>query len=1098
MKLLLRLFESKVKIMRKVLFLLILLIPISISAQTKLEKSNPEKLIERAIQAHQNNDSLEAIRLLDLVNENDSLYLEAIFTKANLYFELEKYNELLELCDTKSFFNEHDYSMQVFKGVAFIRLDENEKAIKHFKNMLKLYPKSYLVYYNLGIAYKNIKLHNEAISSFKEAIILNPYYASPHLELAKICYQEDLISQTILCYDTYLLLNPTGESSLRVLSAFDELVSSKNEFESLNIEVSKDDNAFDEIDLLIKNYTALNKDYKTPNKFNIPLVKQNHALFELLNEFEGNGGFWDKKYVKFYKQLFNSGYFNDFIYYIMSSATNEKYQKIINKNNKNEKKFMAWAADNWLSVVSEENEKEFNYSYLNSGEIESIGGVDKDGEYIGERTYYEKNGRLRTQGFYKEGERDGHWDWYYDNGQKEEEVDYALGELNGSYIKYYDNGKNKLKANYLNNYYNGELYKYSKYGIITEKSEYINDSLNGTTLLFHDLGQDFKKLVIPYEDNVVNGVAKEFYANGIEKMNIPFEKGNRIGEEISYYKSGKISKKYIYVEGELNGPHTEFYNDGSIYITGDFKDGYRSGEWKAYYNTGELSTITNYSEGTLSGIYEEYNRNGKKTMQYIYDEGDIVEYKFFNKDGNILKSSEIEKGIISLEGFYFNGNKMLNGDYVKGYRNGNWEFYNIYGCLLSREEYENKEIISSKDFYVNSSLKNNTTYKNGLRSGYFKTLFIDGTVANEGYYEHDMAEGVWNFYYPDGKLSDKMFYINDNLNGYQYDYSINGKIYTRDFYENGKMISTEYYDTVGIKINTINYFKDTSGYILFPNGKNRIKYSYLNGKAHGKFIWYHINGVISSEGSYFNNEENGYWLWNNDKGVKVSEGNYYHGDKIGIWYEYTDEGKIKSKKNYENGYLHGDYLTFNEDGSNLFKAEYSYGEINGSAYYYGEKGDLQLVRYYDYGELIGYSYLNELNELVPIIDIKEGTVAIKTYFSNGKLARELNFLNGEFDRFYKKYYNNGNLASIDEYIAGIRVGESIQYFENGNIKQKRNYVNGSLHGTHVEYYKDGQLKEELNFLNDELSGMCFYYDPDGSLIKKILYYNGRVYNAEYY
>lgn len=1084
--------------MRKLFYFLVLIIPINLFAQHNFEKENSEEKIDKAVNAFEKNDTVLAFKLINGIHENDSLYLTSILTKTSFYFNLEQYNKVVEICNSKDFFGEKNYSMELYKGVSLLRLEKIKESIDHFQGMLKLYPKSYLVNYNLGIAYKNNEELDKAISFFQESIILYPYYAPPHLELAKICYQEDLISQAILCYDTYLLLNPTGENSLQALSTLDEIVASKNEMEPLNIKISDDDDAFEEIDLLIRNYTALNKNYKIPNKFEVPLVKQNHVLFELLNEFEGNNGFWDTKYVKFYKKLFNEGYFNDLIYYIMSSTTNEKYKKIIEKNNKNEDAFVKWVAGEWMSIVSKNNNTKNVYNYLGSGKVESLGGLNKLGEYNGERYYYEENGRIRTHAYYLKNERDGHWEWFYNNGIKEEEIDYKNGVANGPFKKYYENGNLKLKANYSDDNYNGELNKYNKYGVITEQSFYINDSLNGITTLYHDLGQEYKRLIIPYEKNLINGIVKEFYADGKEKLKISFENGERVDEEISFYNNGEVLKKYSYENGMLNGDFFEYYSDGVKYSEGIFKNDYRVGEWKLYYNTGELLSVSNYNdEGMLNGLYKEYNRDGKKTIEYLYKDGDIIEYQFFDKEGNVLTNSKIEKGKLQLKGKYINGNVMVNGEYIDGSRDGDWFFYSKYGSLMSKETYKDELLNNDEEYFIDGKISDITKYENGQRSD-FISYYINGTIASEGYYKNDMLDGFWYFYYPDGNLSDKLYYSQNNLEGYQYDYAVNGKLYSRDTYENGRLISTLYYDTSGVEFDTIEYFKDTNGFLLYPNGNKRIKYNCLNGKYHGNYESYHFNGKINAKGQYFNNKPHGYWVWFNDKGAKTSEGNYFNGDKIGVWYRYTDEGIIKSEINYQNGYLHGDYQTYNEDGKPKYKANYVYGKAHGASQFYSENGELQLVRYYNFDELIGYSYLNESNELIPMIGINKGTVDIKSYYPNGNLARELTLLNGEFNGFYKKYHSNGQLSSKEYHIAGIQDGESISYFEDGSLYIKSYYVNGSLHGDYVEYYKNGNIKEKLVFINDELSGPCVYYNEDGSVSKKIVYYNGLEYEGEYY
>lgn len=1078
---------------------MLIIIPFGMFAQKKLDKINASSIIEEAMEFYENGEVENSISLLSKIHENDTLYYDVVLKKAYVLFNSKEYDTLLELCNTQEFFDNYNFSMQIYKGVALIRLKRDDDAVNHFLKMLELYPKSHLVNYNLGIAYKRMQNYDKAIDAFINTINCNPYYAPPHLELGNICYQEDLLSQAMFCYNTYLLLNPTSSNSLNVLSKLDEIVSSKNELEPLNIDVSSDDGSFEEIDLILKNYTALNKSYKVDNKIELSLVKQDHVLFELLKEHEGNGGFWDKTYVNFYNELFQSGYFNDFIYYIMSSTTNEKFIKIINKNKKKEDKFIQWAVSKWINIIGDPKNTGNQINYINSGELESVEQADINGILNGSRNYYTKNGRIRTKGYYLNDERDGHWEWYYSNGQKDEEVDYTNGALDGSFNSFYQNGHRKLSAIYKNNYYDGDLYRYNEHGVKTESSFYKNDSLNETTILYHELGKDFKKTEIPYKNSEINGTVVEYYSNGKEKFKLKFEDGDRVGKEEDFFNDGSVEKIYVYKNGSLNGEYIEYYYDGTIYMQGSFKDGYRNGTWKSYYKNGTSYTIANYNEkGELSGTYEEYDINGHIAFEYEYEEDKITAYKYYNLNDSITESEVKKDEGIYLKGTYTNGNNKVDGFLGNAGRKGNWKFYNIYGCLTSEEDYENSSLVKGIEYFSNGDVESVTNYNNGNLEGYYHKKSIDGDTIMQGYYENNLAEGFWNYYYQDGTISDRMYYFHNLKNGIQYDYAVNGKLNSTDFYEEGKILYSIYYDTLGNRCDTINYYINSEGTLLYPNGQIRLKYNYLNGKTHGIFEWYYINGQLSSKGEYFDNEPNGYWVYYDEQGNKTSEGNYFYGDKIGKWYKYSDTGIILSEANYKQGLIYGEYKTFNQDGSKKYEANYENGVENGKVYFYSEKGDLQLVRFYNYGELLGYTYLDNKNELLPMIELKKGTGEIKSFYPNGRKSRELSFVNGELQGEYKKYHLNGSLVSRETHKSGVQQGESLHYYDNGKIKQEVFYINDAMHGEFLEYYENGNIKSKLMYINGELSGKCSYFKEDGSLDKIIVYYNGRQHYAEYY
>ena len=91
-----------------------------------------------------------------------------------------------------------------------------------------------------------------------------------------------------------LMIEPDTDRGFALLKYMNEIASSKNENDPIkDLIVSDDDEAFEDIDLIINNRVVLNQDYDTKTKIEIPLVKQNHALLEQLKSIEGNGGFWD-------------------------------------------------------------------------------------------------------------------------------------------------------------------------------------------------------------------------------------------------------------------------------------------------------------------------------------------------------------------------------------------------------------------------------------------------------------------------------------------------------------------------------------------------------------------------------------------------------------------------------------------------------------------------------------------------------------------------------------------------------------------------------------------------------------------------------------
>ncbi len=344
--------------MKQYYLLLLWLIPFGLISQKSPEYFNPTSQFVIAQELCDNGEYEDALTILNKIHINDSVYYEAIKTKTNCHLNLENNDSVIHLCNIALRNAQcNNYYFYLYKGIVYLRTKAYLKAIDVYEESLKEYPKSYLFYSNIGLAYQNIEQYDKAIASYKKSILLNPYFSEPHLKLGWICYQADLISQALLCFNTYLWITPTANNALDVLNFMNEMVSSKNNTDIIDLSIDVDDDSFEEIDLLLNNYAALSKKYKIDNKVDIPLVKQNHALMEKLDEYEGNGGFWDTRYVPFYKAIFEAGHFDVLMYRILSESTNKKIAGIVKKEKGKHSDFVDWSAAKWVEILGTKNKK---------------------------------------------------------------------------------------------------------------------------------------------------------------------------------------------------------------------------------------------------------------------------------------------------------------------------------------------------------------------------------------------------------------------------------------------------------------------------------------------------------------------------------------------------------------------------------------------------------------------------------------------------------------------------------------------------------------------------------------------------------------------
>jgi antitoxin component YwqK of YwqJK toxin-antitoxin module len=99
----------------------------------------------------------------------------------------------------------------------------------------------------------------------------------------------------------------------------------------------------------------------------------------------------------------------------------------------------------------------------------------------------------------------------------------------------------------------------------------------------------------------------------------------------------------------------------------------------------------------------------------------------------------------------------------------------------------------------------------------------------------------------------------------------------------------------------------------------------------------------------------------------------------------------------------------------------------------------------------------------------------KTYYTNGKLKRELNYIMGSPDGECKSYDFEGNLDGIIHFNKGRLDGKYMNYNE-GALKSYGNFKNNALCDSLVYYYNNHLINEKVYAKND-------------TIIKKIKYFN---------
>tara|TARA_R110002073_G_scaffold313380_2_gene485241 strand:- start:2174 stop:5473 length:3300 start_codon:yes stop_codon:yes gene_type:complete len=1083
----------------------------SMKSQEKIPLIDSSEILTLANQSANDGKYEETLLQLNKIHKSDSAYFNTLSNRTYYLLKLKKYEEVIKIVNEGLSFDteESKSTIQINKAVALIGLKQYQKAKSSIENALKIYPKHYLLWYNRGVLYESLGDIKESLLSFQKSITYNPFYESSHLKIGNLCHKQGLFAQALMSYNMYLLINPDGGSSFDILKSLNSNVATKYpEKKNTSLHFSEDDSNYESIDLVLNNHIALNANYKIDNEIDLSLTRQNHALLAQLKDLPKTNDFWSNKYIPLYQWIQNEGHFNNFTYTISYSIKNEAYKKIVDKKVKDIKAFLGLFREKWTSIVSQntihvkQQPVEVTYTYNNDDELKSYGPV-KNGKEYGDWKFYDDNGHPLAEGSYNDkGERHGNWKWFHKNGKVKETATYVNGKADGRNLIYFKNGKLKADGNIVNNALEGEYKLYNDNGALHETKNFKNGNLEGPYLAYFKVGKQNLEYNIPYKNDSIHGKAIEYYSNGKVYQENYYQNGF-LNLEMKYHFNGEIAAEVHYKNSELNGPYKAYHNNKQVSEEGQSLDGFFHGPWKTYYKNGKLESNFTYDKGAIHGIYKYYDTDGILFYEYEYRRGEIIAYKFYDKKGATLKEARKKGGEFLYEGLNPNGSIATKGMYdISGGKNGVWNFYSIYGVLTDSGNYVNNNPEGVQNAYFNDgSQKTISTYSDGKQNGYYAEYYRNGQISTQGWIKDDQQYGEWKDYYIDGTIKSSYYFHKGQYHGTLKSFSVDGKLRSEIYSQYNQQLKETGYDING----KVSYFSDYNSpevnQILetkYSNGQNQATITFLNKVKHGPYTAFSFEGKKVTEGNYVNDKLHGRETKYHENGQIKMTTDYVIGNIHGEQISYFDSGKIEKKEPYTYGVSEGNDISYYKNGTVSFIRPYENGKIHGKYQFFDSLGKLQLIRYYNHGTPIGYSYHDKNGKEVDMIPIKNGAGKIKAYYDNGKVSREMEFLNGDLTNNYKSYYYSGQLQREAIFVEGQSHQKSIWYHPNGKVKKEQNYLYGHQHGLSKEYYTSGKIKLIENYLNDEKSGVAKYYNKKGKLTKELTYFDGAVSSLQEY
>jgi antitoxin component YwqK of YwqJK toxin-antitoxin module len=1067
---------------------------------------NSGEVIAKAIKLHNEEKYKEAIQLYQQVPRNDTNYLHALYETA---FSQSADNDLdgaIKTCRIGLQQTKDNYEAD-FRLLLASCVDDkgmSEEALKLYDSALVKYPNMQGMLLNKGVTLLRMKRTSEAETIFKNLLIRNPFYSSAHFRLGQCALQKGELIPAVMCLYTYLLNTPGGTQSSNIIKILDNFSKGTDDvMEVVNKRKEAPSGNFALVEQIVLSKIALDKGYKILTDLDDPIIRQLQVIMEKLEYDKDDPDFYMQYYVPLLKDLFNKNLFEPAIFEAFSNLKLEAIQHYIKKNPKEIDKAVSVISD-YLSKIRTTREPDYTkrlttdplYQYDN-GILYGKGKLKGD-LLVGRVEFYYKNGNIKSFGdFDDNGKKQGKWTYYYENGQPSG-IDYwEKGEQTGEDLTYNQHGVLTIKAYYKNGKLDGEKTKYYSPGHLLSSIMYKEGKEEGKYLTFYANGR--KKVETTTSNDSYNGPYKSYYENGKIKIVTSYANEKLEGSYKSYYENGQLEFEGMYKNDLLEGEAKTYHPNSKLMRTATYVKGEIEGDEIEYSDESILLQKISYKKGKAEGLASYYDSEGKLYSTFLYDNNKLKVAKYFDNTGKEISTSVRQNKLISLVNYNQQRFKSFTAVYNDdGEKQGDEIFYYNSGQVKESNTYV-KGLLQgvSTGYYPNGKKQYEVNYADGKKNGFTRNYFLNGQISSEGWYSDDDLNGDWVEYNETGSITAITYYLNNDIYGVKQSFLPNGKLDEEEVYENGWLTAIYQYDTLGNRIHTMELKNSSGPYTgIYYDGRKKYEGVYKNGKPDGTFMIYYFDGSVQIKKTYDMGLLTGSYTEYYYGGQPSTEGKYELGDKAGTWKYYSLDGKLSQEDHYTDGKLSGLQTFYFPDGKPEREIMYKNGQRNGLYKRYAVDGSLAIAMQYKDEVPFSFSYEDKNKQLLPYQPIAGDKSKIKSYFSNGTVSAEMEYLDGELVGSYRLYYPDGKVYYEEENLEnGLTHGKLAEYYKNGKKKSEYTYYYNNLEGPYKDYFEDGTVKEEGAGYKGTLNGQQKIYNASDKLVETRIIYFGTILNV---
>ncbi len=411
---------------------------------------------------------------------------------------------------------------------------------------------------------------------------------------------------------------------------------------------------------------------------------------------------------------------------------------------------------------------------------------------------------------------------------------------------------------------------------------------------------------------------------------------------------------------------------------------------------------------------------------------------------------------------YKNDTILSTGYFKNDVKVGEWCYYGLGGGKYPEIE----EIARGK-------------YKNGKKTGAWKESY--GLIESKGKYINGLKQDIWNYYDQELESSPlilKGTFVDDIPDGlWQYFFvdeetgfskiAVQGSMHKGSFEGEWKT----YHWTTGAVASDGNLMPNTSDssnkFNLFTFLTNLYKLTdYVNDvevNKTGVWNYYHNQNQLNVSGLYVNGKKEGEWIFHYETGNLKEKGTYRNGQKQGEWLTYhSDSSIVIAIENYTNDTLNGYCKYVCPKNNTSVIGAFANGCPVGEWRNYYKDTILYTVGEYSSDFFPDYQRMLYMKQSCNLFDINKHGYW-KTYYTNGSIQEEGNYVQGKKQGEWRQYASAGYLTGIETYKDNVLHGEYVQFNWYGKyLWQYGTFENGNR-ALWVEY-KEGEGPTTISFL----------------------------------